>query len=439
MTPALLVLVPLALLGLVLGGVLAAADSAYHWVSRQSLEKAVSVRAVPVRERVLHQLEDNERTLAAIALGRILAEAVLAVAVTVLVHLRLQDWVLTALVGVVVTAVAMFIGLSSSPRTLGRVSAERTLIRSRHVIAAVRGLLWPPASLLIRIGRLFTPVAGAGRSPYSSAAQMRQSVDRALENEHVQDEQRDMIEGVFDLGGTLVRELMVPRTDMITIASDAPAEKAMRLFVRSGFSRIPVIGEDVDDLCGMLYLKDVVRAIHAPRNPAPDQPVGELMRPARFVPEFVTADAVMRQMQTSRVHIVVVVDEYGGVAGLLSIEDIVEEIVGEIDDEHDPREQKVEDLGDGRFRVPVRAGVGEVGELFDLDIDDEDVDTVGGLLTKTLGRVPIVGSRAEAHGLHLEAERTAGRRKRLSSIIVTRAPQPVEGRTPSRQENAHDH
>ena len=130
----------------------------------------------------------------------------------------------------------------------------------------------------------------------------------------------------------MVRELMVPRPDMVTITADSSAEKAMRLFVRSGFSRIPVIGENVDDLRGMLYVKDVMRAIHSPWDPRPQRPVSEVMRPARFAPEFVPADEVLRQMQTSHVHITVLVDEYGGVAGIVTIEDVLEEIVGEIAD-----------------------------------------------------------------------------------------------------------
>jgi CBS domain containing-hemolysin-like protein len=262
-------------------------------------------------------------------------------------------------------------------------------------------------------------------------------VDRALEDEHVREGERDMIQGVFDLRGTMVRELMVPRTDMVAITADSTAEKAMRLFVRSGFSRIPVIGDSVDDLRGMLYVKDVMRAIHSPWDPRPQRPVREVMRPARFAPEFVAADEVLRQMQTSHVHITVLVDEYGGVAGIVTIEDVLEEIVGEIADEHDRREPEIEDLGEGRYRVPARASLSEVGELFDLDIDDDDIDSVGGLLAKTTGRVPIPGSTASALGLELEAERTAGRRKRLSTVIVSRT-SPEDESNDRDQEDHHE-
>ena len=147
------------------------------------------------------------------------------------------------------------------------------------------------------------------------------------------------------------------------------------------------------------------------------------------------ADAVLAQMQTSHVHITVLVDEYGGVAGIVTIEDILEEIVGNIADEHDRREPEIQELGEGRYRVPARAGLSDLGDLFDLEIDDDDIDSVGGLLAKTLGRVPIPGSTASALGLELEAEQTAGRRKRLSTVIVRRTPQPDESTDHHHQED----
>jgi CBS domain containing-hemolysin-like protein len=195
----------------------------------------------------------------------------------------------------------------------------------------------------------------------------------------------------------------------------------MRLFVRSGYSRIPVIGDDVDDVLGVLYVKDVMRTIHSPWDPRPDRPVTAIMRQPMFIPESVSADEVLRQMQASRVHIAMVVDEYGGISGMVTIEDVLEEIVGEIADEHDREEPGVEDLGSGVFRVPARQSIDETGELFDLDVDDEDVDSIGGLLAKTIGRIPIPGSTCEIMGMRIEAERTAGRRKQLSTVLVSRA------------------
>lgn len=427
MTALLLTLIPLALLGVVGAALFTAADAAMLSVSRHGLEHALEDRPERVRRRVLRQHEDAARVFATVTLARILSEAVFAVAVAGIAFEVMDGWALPLLLAIVVVWAISFVGASVSPRTLGRRRPERVAIALSAPIGVARALLWPLAMAFIHIGSAFTPGGKVSGGPYATEAELRHYVDRATESEELEHDERDMIQGVFDLGDTRIRELMVPRTDMVTISDDASAEKAMRLFVRSGFSRIPVTGENVDDLLGVLYVKDVMRAIHSPWNPGADRPVTEIMRPAMFVPEIASADDVLRQMQERRIHVGIVVDEYGGVCGIVTIEDVLEEIVGEIADEHDRREPEIEDLGDGRYRVPARETVTATGELFGLDIEDEDVDTVGGLLGKTLGRVPVLGAEGDAHGLHIEAERTSGRRKRLSSVIVSRTPRAEEG------------
>ncbi|MGO2775065.1 MAG: hemolysin family protein [Brachybacterium tyrofermentans] len=426
LSTALLVLIPLGLASLVVSSLLMAVDGAYLTVSRGALEKSLAEHPESVRTRVLGQHSDTARTLLSVSLGRMLAEAVTVTAIAGIAFMGADrlgigaSWLAPTVVTVVGAALLLLVILVISPRTIGRSRPESVLISSRSVVAAARGVLWLPVSALTAVGANLAARPGAQDRAEDGAEKARQNVDRALEDEHVQDGERDMIQGVFELRDRMVRELMVPRTDMVALSCDASAESAVQLFVRSGFSRIPVIGENVDDLRGMLYVKDVMKAIHAPWDPRPERPVSEIMRPARFVPEFVMADEVLRQMQTSHVHITMVVDEYGGVSGIVTIEDILEEIVGEIADEHDPAEPEIEDLGEGRYRVPARAGLSEVGDLFDLELDDDDIDSVGGLLGKVTGRVPIVGSRAEAFGLVLEAESTSGRRRRLSTVIVSR-------------------
>ncbi|MGP5362929.1 hemolysin family protein [Brachybacterium tyrofermentans] len=426
LSTALLVLIPLGLASLVVSSLLMAVDGAYLTVSRGALEKSLAEHPEPTRTQVLAQHSDAARTLLSVSLGRMLAEAVTVTAIAGIAFMGADrlgigaSWLAPTVVTVVGAALLLLVILVISPRTIGRSRPESVLISSRSVVAAARGALWLPVSALTAVGANLAARPGAQDRAEDGAEKARQNVDRALEDEHVQDGERDMIQGVFELRDRMVRELMVPRTDMVALSCDASAESAVQLFVRSGFSRIPVIGESVDDLQGMLYVKDVMKAIHAPWDPRPERPVSEIMRPARFVPEFVMADEVLRQMQTSHVHITMVVDEYGGVSGIVTIEDILEEIVGEIADEHDPAEPEIEDLGEGRYRVPARAGLSEVGDLFDLELDDDDIDSVGGLLGKVTGRVPIVGSRAEAFGLVLEAESTSGRRRRLSTVIVSR-------------------
>jgi CBS domain containing-hemolysin-like protein len=248
-----------------------------------------------------------------------------------------------------------------------------------------------------------------------------------------------MIHSVFELGDTVVRGVMVPRTDMVTIEHTKSLRSAMSLFLRSGFSRIPVVGEDSDDVRGLLYFKDVARRLNA----APEdgrQPATEVMRPMHFVPESKPVDDLLREMQREQNHFAIVVDEYGGTAGLVTIEDIIEEIVGEIADEHDREAPGVEELDDDTVRVPAAMDIDDLAELFDVEIDEEDVDTVGGLLTKAIGRVPIAGSHGAVAGLVLTAERMAGRRHRVATVLVRRADPESEtpvASTAQEKEDAH--
>jgi CBS domain containing-hemolysin-like protein len=230
---------------------------------------------------------------------------------------------------------------------------------------------------------------------------------------------------------------MVPRTDVVWIERHKTVRQALALALRSGFSRIPVIGENVDDVVGVVYLKDLVRRSQNNGDSRNGTRVEELMRPPSFVPESKPVDELLRDMQAQRTHIAIVVDEYGGFAGLLTIEDILEEIVGEIADEHDAVQRPlVEQLPDGAMRVTARLPVQDLGELFDVDLpEDDDVETVGGLLARELGRVPIEGSAAEVGGLRLVAETTGGRRNRIDTLLVSRVPEPSEGRP---QERATD-
>jgi len=311
---------------------------------------------------------------------------------------------LFSLVAALVAAASSLLIVRALPRSLGRSYPEAT----------VRGVA-PLARLLIVLTTPVRAVVPALRAP--ALAEREDLVDRA--HEALDEEDVELVEGVVNLGETLAREVMVPRTDMITIQVGTTLRKALSLFLRSGFSRVPVIDGDVDDIVGVLYFKDVVRETWD--SPAAlDGLVDSLMRAPEFVPESLAVDDLLRRMQDDVFHIAIVVDEYGGVAGLVTIEDALEEIVGELTDEHDRAEPEAEPLASGAYRVPARMAIDELGELFVVDIDDDDVDTVGGLLSKALGRVPIPGSSATAHGLLLQADRFEGRRRRLSSVIVKR-------------------
>jgi CBS domain containing-hemolysin-like protein len=311
---------------------------------------------------------------------------------------------------------AMAVGYSlllvrAAPRGVARAHPETT-VRVLAPIGVALIALWTPIRAIIPALRM---------PELSEAEDLVEKAQDALE-----DEDAELLRGVVNLGDTLAREVMVPRTDMVTIASGTPLRKAMLLFMRSGFSRVPVIGENTDDVRGLLYLKDVVRATWDHQD-ALETDVDDLMREPVFLPESVPADDLLRRMQDEVFHMAIVIDEFGGVAGLVTIEDALEEIVGELTDEHDRAEPQVVDLGDGRFRVPARLAIDELGELFDIEIEDDDVDTAAGLLTKALGKVPIPGSTAAAHGLTLTAERAEGRRRRLTWLLVERTPAPTAG------------
>lgn len=310
------------------------------------------------------------------------------------------------------------------PRTLGRQRAEQTAVRAARPLGALTSLFGWLTSGLILVGNALTPGRGYADGPFSSEAELREMVDIAEKAEVIEHGERDMIHSVFELGDTLVREVMVPRTDVVFIESGKTLRQGMSLALRSGFSRIPVIGDNLDDVRGIVYLKDLTKRVFD--NPEADQKetVDQIMRAAVFCPDSKPVDDLLTEMQATRNHMVVIVDEFGGSAGVATIEDLVEEIVGEITDEYDAEPDLAEQLDDGRWRISARMPLDEVGDLFDLELDDEDVETAGGLMAKQLNRVPIIGSEVVWKGLRFVAEKATGRRHQIDTIVVSREPEP---------------
>jgi len=253
---------------------------------------------------------------------------------------------------------------------------------------------------------------------FSSEEQLLSMVDEATDLDVLEVEDRELIHSIFEFNDTIVREVMVPRTDMVTVERELTVSDAMSLFLSRGVSRIPVVGDDADDVLGVVYLRDAARMAYETPEACATTTVEQLAKPALFVPESKKADDALRQLQLESNHLALVVDEYGGIAGLVTMEDLIEELVGEISDEYDRELAVSERLDDDRYRVSARMPVDELGDLFGLELDDDDVDSVGGLLTKHLGRLPVAGSRVEIDGLVLTAERTEGRRKRVTTVLV---------------------
>jgi len=316
--------------------------------------------------------------------------------------------------------VVSFVVIGVAPRTIGRQHSERVALASAGVLLGFTKVLGPLPQLLILIGNAITPGRGFSEGPFASEAELRELVDLAEASSVIESGEREMIHSVFELGDTIVREVMVPRTDVVFIERTKTLRQAMSLGLRSGYSRIPVIGENLDDIVGFAYLKDITKRVFDRHEAESTERVESVMRPVLYVPDSKPVDELLREMQAKRKHVAVVVDEYGGTAGLVTIEDVLEEIVGEITDEYDEARVDVEVLSNGTTRVSSRYPVDDLEGICGVRIDDDDVDTVGGLMAKHLGRVPIPGSVVETHGLRFEAEAPTGRRNRIGTVLIAR-------------------
>jgi CBS domain containing-hemolysin-like protein len=414
------VLVVVAVLLVTFGGVFAGGEAALSRVSRVAADELERDGRRGSR-RLQQVVADPARYLNLLTLLRVACELVATVLVTVVAldHFP-TTWQAVLLAGLVMVVVS-YVVVGVSPRTLGRQHAPAVALVTARLVLPLARVLGPLPQLLILVGNALTPGKGFPDGPFASEAELRDLVDLAQENKVIEDRERMMIHSVFELGDTIAREVMVPRTDVVFIERHKTLRQAISLALRSGFSRIPVVGDGTDDVLGVMYLKDLIRRTYEYREAESLELVESCMRAAVFVPESKPVDQLLREMQAEQTHIAIVVDEYGGTAGLVTIEDVLEEIVGEIADEYDVESPQVEHLPDGALRVSARLHVDELAEVLGLDdLEDEDVDTVGGLLAKHLGRVPIPGAQVFLAGLQLTAEGTQGRRNRLDTVVVRR-------------------
>jgi CBS domain containing-hemolysin-like protein len=404
----------------VLAGLFSAADAALGSFSKARAEELLDDNR-PGARRLVTLLEDPPRYLNTALLLRLLCE----ISAIVLVAFTIDQaydgaWWPAVLTTIAVMLVISFVAIGVAPRTVGRQHSERVALGSAAPLYFVTAVLGPLPKLLILVGNALTPGKGFREGPFSTETELRELVDMAEASSLIESGERKMIHDVLELGDTIAREVMVPRTDVVYIERYKNLRQTLSLFLRSGFSRLPVIGENLDDVVGIAYLKDIVRRDFEAPDVEFTQRIDEVMRPAHFVPDSKPVDALLSQMQAMRQHIAVVVDEYGGTAGLVTIEDILEEIVGEITDEYDAEEVEVETLDDGVVRVSSRYPIDDLDELFGFDVEEEDVDSVGGLMAKHLGRVPIPGSVVEAYDLRFEAEAATGRRNRIGTVLIAR-------------------
>ena len=402
-----------------LAGLFSAADASLAGFSRARAEEMRAERR-PGAARLITILDDPARYLNTALLLRLLCEISAIVLVSTWAGDAFQGALLpTVLTTIGVMLVVSFVAIGVAPRTLGRQHDARVALLSAGPLALVTTILGPIPALLIMLGNAITPGRGFSEGPFSTETELRELVDLAEASAVIESGERRMIHSVFELGDTSTREVMVPRPDVVYIERHKNLRQTLSLFLRSGYSRIPVVGDNLDDIVGMAYLKDLVRRDFEAPDVEFTQRVDEVMRPVHYVPESKPVDALLSELQARRQHIAVVVDEYGGTAGLVTIEDVLEEIVGEITDEYDDDEVEVERLESGAIRVSSRFPIDDLDELVGFDVEDEDVDSVGGLMAKHLGKVPIPGSVVDCHGLRLEAERATGRRNKIDTVVVT--------------------
>lgn len=428
------VLVVVALLLVVLSLVMAAAEGAVARVTRASLNNLIfdvqtdtetsqfiHMKKIDKIHKVQQLIVDRFATSGSCAFFRIscnVLDGVLVVVIASLLHVEL--WVQLG-TGVLFALIVAVVSVLVRPRAAGASKPVDIMLRHATLVHAAV-MLTPFAHTGGRVSskrrQRETSLSDDEELEKIQLEQGRSMIDRLVESNGFDPEVSEMMRNVLTLSETLTREIMVPRTDMICIESSATLEDLLRLCTRSGFSRIPVIGSSVDDLVGVVYLKDAVRATAF--NPAAkDRTVDMICRNPMLVPESKPVDDLFHVMQRTRQHVAMVVDEYGGIAGLVTIEDTIEQIVGELEDEHDRTQHAApEQVGEHTWRMPARTAIADLEEIFEVDIDEDDVDTVYGLLTKLLGRVPLVGMSSVTRGLRLTAVDSAGRRKKVSTILV---------------------
>ena len=411
-----IVFVLVALFLVVVGGLLTAINAGLGVVGRNDL---VELAATKKKPQALHRVaSDLPAHITALRFVRVMVETMAAVLITLAVSLWLGSWWQVLLVsGAILTAVS-FVVVGSSPRSVGERNASTMVGLFAGLVRAVRIVVGPLADGLIVLGNIVTPGAG-GVKRVASEDQLRNWVDEAADQDILEEEDRELLHSVFEFGDTIVREVMVARTDMITVDADDSLHQVMAVFLDKGVSRIPVIGKDSDEVLGICYLRDVARVEHEKPATAKKMAISQLAKPALFIPESKKADDTLRFLQSEQNHLAMVVDEYGGIAGLVTLEDLIEELLGEISDEYDRDVEEIYPLGPDSYRVSAKYSVDDLADLYDVDIDEDDVDTVGGLLTKHVGRILEAGSRAETPDLVLVAEKPAGRNQRVAWIVVS--------------------
>ena len=397
------------------GTVLAAAEA--------SLTRTSRVRALALEEdgrrnaELLVKIEsDPPRYLNAVYLAVMFVQNGSAILVAILAErefgstwVGLASFAFTLLYFVVVEAMA---------KTFAVLHTDRVALALAPIVWFLGRVLELPTRFLIGLANVLLPGKGLKQGPFVSEEEIRSMAEVGSEEGSIDEGEKELIHSIFEFGDTIVREVMVPRPDIVAIEDDKTLRHVQALVLQHGYSRIPVYHGSLDEVRGVVFAKDVLKALHQGRG---DMPLTEIMRPAHFVPESKKVADLLKEMQQEKFHQALVYDEHGSVTGIVSLEDLLEELVGEITDEYDREEPEVLELGNGTYRVSGKASIDDVNELLGTELPDEEWDTVAGLMLDLLGRMPERGEETSFRGVSLKAERIQGRR--IASVMITRSPE----------------
>lgn len=323
------------------------------------------------------------------------------------------------IIATVIMTVVLFVFAEVTPKTFAVQQTERVALRLAPMVVWLRRALGPIATGLLRFANVILPGKGLPQGPFITEQEIRHLAEMASKEEQIEEGEKELIHSIFEFGDTIAREVMVPRPDIVAIEDDKTLRDVQAIVLQHGYSRIPVYREELDDVVGMVYAKDVLKALHQGRSGIS---LREVVRPVHFVPEQKKATELLKQMQKEKFHIALVTDEYGSVSGLVTLEDLLEELVGEIADEYDVEEPQIEPVGEDSYRVNGRLAIDELSELLDVELPDEEWDTVGGLMLGLTGEIPQEGGEVTFRSLRFKAEKVQGRR--IAKVLVTREPEP---------------
>lgn len=400
---------------LVVASFAALAETAIARITRMAAHRLDHIRKGGAK-RLVRIVEDPAQAMAAVLLVKLTSQVVATTLATYVAVREFDDG--TAAVAAIVMTLVIFTFAELVPRTFTVQRTEETALAASRPIIFIAGLLKPVSKVLILLANatmVLLPGRGLPKGPFVTEDEIRRMVDVAEEEAEIEQEERELIHSVFEFGDTVVREVMVPRPDMVAMAADANWDEALKVITEAGYSRIPIFEGDTDNIIGVLYAKDLLRRMHEAKSEAR---VRNLARAPLFVPEQKKVSELLREMQDQHIHMAIVVDEYGGTAGLVTIEDLIEEIVGEIVDEYDREEPLVEPVDEKTIRVDAKMPIDEVNELLGVELPHEEWNTVGGLVFGLTGRVPQAGEEVRYDGLVFRTERVSGRR--IQKVVITK-------------------